>query len=73
LSRHNPGWYGPAELKTIIRDFPQDFPEDRGVRAARDIFGEDNVRFYGGGVPNVFCDGDQVTDVALDRLLNWSP
>jgi hypothetical protein len=60
------------ELKTIIRDFPQDFPEDLGVRAARDIFGEDNVRFYGGGVPNVFCDGDQVTEAALERLLNWS-
>ncbi|HEV3039472.1 MAG TPA: hypothetical protein VHA33_16980 [Candidatus Angelobacter sp.] len=71
-SHNNPGWYRPMELKTIIRDFPQDFPEDLGVRAARDIFGEDNVRFYGGGVPNVFCDGDQVTEAALERLLNWS-
>lgn len=62
------GWYRPNELTAIVNTFP----EDRGVRSARDIFGEDNVRFYGGGVPNVFLESDQVTKKALERLLTWS-
>lgn len=66
LSPDNPDWYGPEELKT------RKFQEDHPVKAAYDIFGEDNVRFYGGGIPNVFLDGGVVTDVALERLLNWS-
>ena len=64
-STDNPDWYGPKELKT------RSFQEDHPVKAAYDIFGEDNVRFYGGGIPNVFLDGGVVTDVALERLLNW--
>jgi hypothetical protein len=63
----NSGWYGPAELKTLSLDKP--FP----VRAARDLFGEENVRFYGGGIPNVFLDADRVTDAKLEQLLNWTP
>jgi hypothetical protein len=62
-SDENPDWYGPTELKT--RNFPAT------VKAACDIFGEDNVRFYGGGVPNVFLDGGMATGSALERLLNW--
>jgi hypothetical protein len=61
-------------LKRLRRPIIGRFEKDWGVRAARDIFGEDedNVRFYGSGVPNVFLDGDDVTDAALERLLNWS-
>jgi hypothetical protein len=44
------------------------------VNAAIDIFGDDNVRFYGGGVPNVFLDsGGRATDATLERLLTWLP
>jgi hypothetical protein len=63
-----PDWYGPAELNTMMERLPEVHP----VKAARDIFGEDNVRFYGGGIPNVFLEGDQATDAALERLLNWT-
>jgi hypothetical protein len=31
-----------------------------------------NVRFYGGGIPNVFLDREQATPAALERLINWS-
>jgi hypothetical protein len=65
LDRDNPDWFGPTELKH--------FPEASTVRAACDIFGEDNVRFYGGGVPGVFLDsGGRATDAMLERLLTWS-
>jgi hypothetical protein len=51
----NPDWYGPAALKT------RTFCEASPVNAARDIFGNENVRFYGGGVPNVFLDKGKAT------------
>ena len=54
-------WLGPSEWPSC-----QDT-----VRAASDVFGRDNVRYYGGGIPNVFMDGDEVTDAAVDRLLKW--
>ena len=39
------------------------------LEAARGLFGEENVRFCGGGIPNVFLDGGRVTDSAVDNLL----
>ena len=42
------------------------------MNAACDIFGRDNVRFYGGGVPEVFLEGARVTEASVERLLNWS-
>lgn len=62
----NPDWYGPLELKT--RTFIES-----PVNAAIDIFGDDKVRFYGGGVPDVFLDSEgRVTNATLERLLTWS-
>jgi hypothetical protein len=66
LDNKHSDWYGPAKLKN------QSLLGGETVKAARDIFDEDNVRFYGGGIPNVFLDGGRVTDAALERLLNWS-
>jgi hypothetical protein len=61
-----PGWYGPAELTRLGRLGLE------VVEAARDIFDEDNVRFNGGGVPDVFLDaGGQATADKLEQLLNW--
>jgi hypothetical protein len=62
----NPDWYNPTSLKT--RSFAGTSP----VNAARDIFGEENVRFYGGGVPDVFLDKGKVTSAKLEQLLTWS-
>lgn len=65
---NKPGWYGPNELKQMSQGLRENHP----ARAARDIFGEDNVRFYSGGIPEVFLEGGHATDAALERLLNWS-
>jgi hypothetical protein len=62
----NPGWYGPSSLDT------RNFADISPVNAARDIFGKENVRFYGGGVPDVFLDRGKVTDARLEKLLTWS-
>jgi hypothetical protein len=62
-----PGWYGHAELKRL------DFLKLKVVKAARDIFAEDNIRFYGGGIPDVFLDaGGRVTSGKLEQLLDWN-
>lgn len=66
LDKKYSGWYRPTELDNEIH------AGGDTVKAARDIFGAENVRFYGGGVPNVFLDGGMATDTALDKLLNWS-
>jgi hypothetical protein len=65
----NPDWYRPSALETRM-PAPA---KDGVVQAANDIFGKDNVRFYGGGIPNVFLDaGGRVTTEKLDHLLDWS-
>ena len=61
------GWFGPNEL-----DGKRDLHEKTAVGAARDLFGRDNVRYYGGGVPEVFLEGGTVQDRAVERLLVWS-
>jgi hypothetical protein len=66
----NPGWYGPSSLDTRLNK--KKFADISPVNAARDIFGKENVRFYGGGVPDVFLDEGKVTDTSLEKLLTWS-
>jgi hypothetical protein len=63
LEPNSSHWCGPAESQRLQVDT---------VKAAIDIFGEGNVRFFGGGIPNVFLDGGRVTEEALERLLDWS-
>ena len=46
-------------------------PPGSTLEAARDLFGKENVRFYGGGVPEVFMEGGRVDDDAVKRLLEW--
>ncbi len=64
----NPDWYGPDALKEL------DYLKLEVVEAARDIFGKDNIRYYGGGIPNVFLGGGgRATADKLEQLVNWSP
>jgi hypothetical protein len=66
----NPAWYGPAKLKEAIT--AGSVSESSPARVACDIFGEDNVRLYTGGIPNVFLDQGTATEAKLDQLLTWS-
>lgn len=60
----NPGWYGPDELK-------RKGIENTGLKAATEVFGAENVRFYGGGIPEVFLDQGFATEGRLEALLTW--
>jgi len=62
----NPGWYGPSELRSLR------LRKTDTVHAAHEVFGKETVRFYGGGIPDVFLDGGQATEAKLDKLLTWS-
>lgn len=62
----NAGWYSPAELDS------EKFRKYDAITSARDIFGSANVRFFGGGVPDVFLENGVATEQALNRLLKWS-
>ena len=64
-------WLSPSELRDLsAAGIGED--ERRTLKAAQELFGKDRVRFYGGGIPDVFLDGGRVTDSAVDRLLNWN-
>ena len=60
---HAPRWLGPSEWPDLL--------PNETLEAADDLFGKENVRFYGGDIPNVFLDGGRVTDSAVEKLLTW--
>ncbi|MBD8736216.1 hypothetical protein [Sphingomonas sp. CFBP 13706] len=67
---HKPGREGPLGPSDLI---PDDFKPGSAVRSAQEIFGRENVRFFGAGVPAVFCDAaGHVSDAQLETLFNWS-
>jgi hypothetical protein len=64
-------WHGQNEIDRLLLDMKQCEPPATTLQAARDLFGKDNVRFYGGGIPNVFCDGNNASKEKFNRLINW--
>ena len=64
-------WFGYTEWSAMIRDMDEGKAPRTPLEAAGDLFGKENVRFYGGGIPEVFLDGGRVTDAAVEKLLTW--
>lgn len=69
---HDKRWYGPSACDAILEDNQCEESLRDTLRATRDLFGKENVRFYGGGIPNVFLDEGKVTDSVVEKLLRWS-
>ena len=66
-------WLGPSEWPGKLGTMKKGEAPRTTLEAARDLFGEKNVRFYGGGIPQVWLDGGgNVTDSAVERLFTWS-
>ena len=66
-------WLGPSEWPRKLAGMKEGEAPRITLEAARDLFGEENVRFYGGGIPQVWLDGgSNVTESAVERLLTWS-
>jgi hypothetical protein len=66
----NPDWYSPREISARASAFAK--PAREVLNAASEVFGGENVRFYGVGIPGVFLDGGLATEAKLERLLAWS-
>ena len=66
-------WYGADEWPALLNvtKTRADEPPRTTLETVRDLFGKENVRFYGGGIPNVFLDGGRVTDAVVNKLLTW--
>lgn len=64
-------WYEAAEIDGLLNKMKQNESPATTIQAARDLFGKDNVRFYGGGIPNVFCDGNTAIKEKFHRLITW--
>jgi hypothetical protein len=67
-------WLEPDGIDRLLEEMKQKNPYKppaTTLQAARDIFGKDNVRFYGGGIPNVFCEADLVSKEKFHQLINW--
>ena len=68
---HGSHWSPASEWVPKLPNMVPSEPPRTTLETARDLFGKENVRFYGGGIPNVFLEGGTVTDAAVERLLDW--
>ena len=65
-------WHDSARCECLLSKMNRGETPRTTLEAARDLFGKSNVRFYGGGIPEVFLDGGgRVTDAAVEKLLTW--
>ena len=69
---HGERWYTPCEWEPMLPEMEKGEAPRITLEAARDLFGKENVRFYSGGIPNVFVDGGKVTDSVVNKLLRWN-
>ena len=65
-------WHGPLGMDDLLARMEKGAAPRTTLEAARDLFGHENVRFFGGGIPQVFCDGDSATRERLLQLVNWT-
>ena len=65
-------WHSPEEIDRLLLDMANNEAPRTTLEATRDIFGKENVRFFGGGIPPVFCDGNRVSLHRFQQLINWT-
>ena len=70
-TEYEPRWFAYEEWSSMLEQMNEGEPPRTTLEAARDLFGGENVRFYGAGIPSVFLDGDMVTADAVEQLLTW--
>jgi len=65
-------WHGPDEIDRLLPGMEKGAVPRTTLEAARDLFGRDNVRFFGGGIPQVFCEGDTASPLRFQQLISWT-
>jgi hypothetical protein len=69
---YNDHWHGPDEINQMLPQMEKGVSPRTTLEAARDLFGRDNVRFFGGGIPQVFCEGDTASPRRFQQLIDWT-
>lgn len=70
---HEDRWRGPSDLLSLPTPMTPVEAPGSTLLAAQDLFGQENVKFYGAGIPNVFLDGrGNVSEERIEQLLLWS-
>lgn len=64
-------WHDPDEIDRLLSGMEKGEAPRTTLETARDLFGHENVRFFGGGIPQVFCEGDAASSVRFQQLINW--
>lgn len=64
-------WHYADDIDRLLLEMPKGEAPCTTLEAARSLFGRDNVRFYGGGIPQVWCDGDVPSIERLQKIVNW--
>jgi len=65
-------WHGPDSVDELLPTMPEGQAPRTTLEAARDLFGRENVRFFGGGIPQVFCDGEDASAARVQALIEWT-
>lgn len=65
-------WHEPDEIDRLLPGMEKGEAPRTTLEAARDLFGRENVRFFGGGIPQVFCEGDTASPLRFQQLINWT-
>lgn len=65
-------WHSPDQIDNLLHSMEKGIAPRTTLEAARDLFGRDNVRFFGGGIPQVFCDGDTASPRRFQQLIDWT-
>lgn len=68
---HPARWAGPDEWPAMVSSLDRHEQPRNVLATVGGLLGNENVRFYGGGIPQVFLDGNDVTSAAAERLLVW--
>lgn len=65
-------WCGPDEIDSLLSGMETGKAPRATLEAARDLFGRENVRFFGSGIPQVFCDGAGASRERVQQLIHWT-
>lgn len=65
-------WHDPVGVNKILSEMNKGESPRTTLEAARDLFGRENVRFFGGGIPQVFCEGDTASPHRFQQLIHWT-
>lgn len=70
--KYGDDWHGPDQIDNLLHSMEKGIAPRTTLEAARDLFGRDNVRYFGGGIPQVFCEGDTASPHRFQQLIDWA-